>query len=389
MGGINIGAFLTGAVEGYNKGRDREIEEERNVRDRERWTAEKASIDAKKVFAAETQAIEKESATGTGRFESIEKIAQPGVPAEGGAAASSNPFMRGGKGVYTNQQHADDLRYQLLAESHKKMLSVTDPDKVHMVDDTYRTMRESRLEARYAPAFLGAMNGNKAGLDDVSKLFKDLGGIEYDTSNAIWDAKNGQWTGVGASDGKGGFQPRNITTTDLASLSLFAKPHNIADHIMKAGDQVLKERGVKVEEAMLPSRIAANKASAFESTAKGQYYGVDAARLKTEAAEQKDTQLWMKFFPLEDVKPGMGEQHRLPIEARNRVSQQKMAIGKEITRVGIGPSGKPPSIEVAAEIAGLVSAGDKSRLVNQSGDKYGVRSSSGSVIYVPKSMFDK
>lgn len=318
MGGIKLGAFLGGAVDGYNTARKRAAEEERLSWERDEQDEKKKAREARSEFSASMEKLRQDRANGmlAGGEDNLTEngiqhvqsyqqkatapkqtaIAAPAdaAPAEApaqqqtaiavpGAAPApqqapapqenrvANPFKSSGEGLYKNQRLADDAYYNGVRDITARYLERTGQmDKLATLDKQINDMRESA----YDPIRKAAAAALATGQPNAMKLAAhamSLSGIpvQFDETSGVYDAKSQMWKGVKSrgADGKERVEDMHVTQMLTAINSL--DPARLVEFTVGRGD---KERELSIKEKDSESqRITAN-ASATRAGAEKTYY---------------------------------------------------------------------------------------------------------------------
>lgn len=235
--GLNFGAFVQGATEGYDKGRQRAIQDEKMDWERAEQK-EKADIrTARDDLANSLSSINKDSAYGKlpGSADNAleqQTPAQTDVPVQGAIASPdqaapasapapakevdrlANPYMQNGEGLYKNQKLADDAKYKATRDAYANYFTrIGQPEKVLTLDKAVNEMREAAYDPVRKHALAAVSSGQPGAMDMVNK-FSQAAGLGFTYEGGQYDSKNHAWTGVKVtgSDGKSSVETIPVAT---------------------------------------------------------------------------------------------------------------------------------------------------------------------------------
>lgn len=235
------------------------IDEERNIRDAERFEEERQQIEARRELNQKLQQVNQDAINGTNGFENFGYVApqQQGGIAAPNQQPQQNPFKATADGLYRNQRAADQLlaerRAQVL-EEHYARLGQADkiPMARYQMMDMYDKNVERKVKTALSAAAIGAP-GAMTSMAEVYKYFND--GAEINPNSGAWDAKTKSWKGVEFKDAKG-----NVTKSDITQEQILGLAKQDASALaMFNVEQAWKEKEYKLKETDVESSAGYRK----------------------------------------------------------------------------------------------------------------------------------
>lgn len=360
MGGINLGAFFQGAVEGYDKGIARQRDQERYDREQKQWAEEDRQLTARKKYETDLLALQKDVREGGGDFASylrsdITEARKNGLPSPGAEAAktNNNPLMNMGEGLYRNQEAAYDMYYTKLADITEQFYAVSDPVKATTARETLMTLRDNKFEKTRKDAVAMMLAGDRTGLaaaDTAYKLYKD--GRNVDTKSGQFDPKTQSWNGVNIVNDKGEVvETRNFTRDDQISILHMSSPEKMVEYfneMKKIGFLANKDAR---EAAAHQGEMRLTEAQARKANSEASYYTGAKTGLALDAANRKEAEFIAKQFGTLQYSTGMAPVQRAEIDRLNAATYRKQALWRSVLDTGVTKDGKPISMETALAAA--------------------------------------
>lgn len=404
MGGINLGAFMQGAVEGYDKGIKRSQDSARFQREQTQWAEEDRQLAAKKEFETQITGLRTSINSGSGDFANFlrpdaKAARESGVPTPGEETAkrSDNPLMNMGEGLYANQEAVDALYYNKLADITEKFYSIADPAKGALVREDLNAKRDAKFERRRKEAVALAMNGQREGLvaaQSAYKMYKD--GRNVDTNSGTFDKATQTWVGINITDEAGKvLETRDFTPEHMMSILYMSDPAAMLSMQINQKKLGLEEAAGQRDAKKLPYEIGALQAKTFADREYGGALSGQKLATMEVAEQQKRAALFDPFFKQHEISPNAppSEQDRLRISNAQTAAMRAAAEGLHSSKSAFDAAGRPVSAAAASTAVLSLMA---MRLVNgvlpgvvpvqgaMANTHVGVKLPSGEIVAVPK-----
>lgn len=397
-----IGAFLSGAAQGYDRALEQRRTDERDERERARFEMEKKELERKDaernrqedirarlvqldqdrakgagIFAQEVdpakaeqiQAVDRKAALSYGRAEDAKFSRQAGITPPGAgqapqesasmSAPETNFFKQGGEALYKDPVRAENLYYQQLGSLLREdYANKGDLGRAALVDTEIQKMRESGYDRVRRTAAAAVLAGaNPEALQPVlERAYSTLDdGRSVRVAGAQVDPKtNGVTYNLEFTDKKTG----QTTVQPMNQVALFgilqqATPFEVLKYNTERGDTAkafdLKERQLGIESKVADARIAeagatASFRAAQQAALTDSIKGADAkARVESIA----------KMFPLagSDIDPTkmLGKKPEEITQRRQQIEMDTMGLSLAERFAGLNPKVDPRIIGAAAK----------------------------------------
>lgn len=239
--GLGFGAFVGGASDGYDKSRQRAMQDEKMSWERADQKEKADMRIARDDLSKSLQSINTDSAYGKlpGAEDNVvpqqadaqqtqpqTAIAGPDQAAAGAATPAAtpqvdrlkNPFTQNGEGLYKNQQLADDAKYKATRDAMANyFVKIGQPEKVLTLDKAVNEMREAAYDPVRKHA-LAAISSGSVGAMDMATKFSQAAGLGYTYEGGQYDAKTHAWNGVKVTDANGKSAVENIPVATFGTV---------------------------------------------------------------------------------------------------------------------------------------------------------------------------
>lgn len=230
--GLGFGAFVQGASEGYDKGRQRAIQDERMEWERADQKEKADMRIAKEDLAKSISTINTDSAYGKlpgapdNALPQQEAPAQTAIANPDQAAAPAapkedrlaNPYTQNGEGLYKNQQLADDAKYKATRDAFANYFAKTgQAEKILTLDKAVNEMREAAYDPVRKHALAAVSSGQPGAMDMVNR-FSQAAGLGFKYEGGEYDSKNHTWNNVKVTGADGKTAVENIPVATFGQV---------------------------------------------------------------------------------------------------------------------------------------------------------------------------
>lgn len=268
-----LASFASGATEGYDRARKREMEDERQKWERSDQEDKQKMRDARDDYAKQMTLAREQFATGKlpGQEENLlqtpvqvppaEQAGEP-APARTGIATpeqaaapqaapqqdpATNIFKNNGEGLYKNQKQANDAYWNRLRDITANYYEKTGQvDKVMELDKKVNDWKASAYDELRKSTAAAIVTGDRGAMKMASHLADMTGlGFKVDPNSGTYDPKTHMWNGVKTFDHEGKEHVDNISATNLLTMVGQLAPEKLLEFDIGRAD---KERQFKIEE---------------------------------------------------------------------------------------------------------------------------------------------